>query len=477
MKLFIFYIVFCSNALLAQNVSSYSDECPFVTSTLKADQDFFTEIQEYFKVISNSPECFQASKDGIQTITDLKSAMSTTEAKCYSQNINHVKFRDSAIANTEKGIDSSSSSPYSECNTSSISRLVGQITPKDKILKCISDLFQKNTDECKTIKVSQSDQDKISKGMGDLQNIVSSNMSTKGKCGTKVQDNLNVVMDTAKSISAFLPWGAVAGAGIDLVNVAVDKYFSYNTQEAANSMDELLNNDKYEHDACLYFNLQQKLYCTENSSQVVAVDPTCTKNNTDNSFMKLLENLNDINNATSVITDSTDNSRFVDTEDTSYLEANIDDLIKHAKASEQDIYNRIKNLPKVHQSIEQKKVDYFFKLLNIYQLSNQETKKGLDVGEKTLNELMPLLYSSDPSVKIDFQQIVLSSTPGLKMEVIKFPLGHSLTILFIHFFSSRQKWIFLDLNGLLISNNQTHMGIYFILETERFQMFTVFHAN
>ena len=31
----------------------------------------------------------------------------------------------------------------------------------------------------------------------------------------------------------------------------------------------------------------------------------------------------------------------------------------------------------------------------------------------------------------------------------------------------------LDLNGLLISNNQTHMGIYFISETERFQMFKV----
>ena len=29
---------------------------------------------------------------------------------------------------------------------------------------------------------------------------------------------------------------------------------------------------------------------------------------------------------------------------------------------------------------------------------------------------------------------------------------------------------FLDLNGLLISNNQTHMGIYYILETERFQI-------
>ena len=31
----------------------------------------------------------------------------------------------------------------------------------------------------------------------------------------------------------------------------------------------------------------------------------------------------------------------------------------------------------------------------------------------------------------------------------------------------------LDLNGLLISDNQTNMGIYFIPETERFQMFKV----
>ena len=36
---------------------------------------------------------------------------------------------------------------------------------------------------------------------------------------------------------------------------------------------------------------------------------------------------------------------------------------------------------------------------------------------------------------------------------------------------------FLDLNSLLISKNQTHMGIYFILETRRFQIVTVLHAN
>ena len=41
---------------------------------------------------------------------------------------------------------------------------------------------------------------------------------------------------------------------------------------------------------------------------------------------------------------------------------------------------------------------------------------------------------------------------------------------------TKKCWI-LDLNGLLISNNQTHMGIYNILETERFQIFTVLHAN
>ena len=34
-------------------------------------------------------------------------------------------------------------------------------------------------------------------------------------------------------------------------------------------------------------------------------------------------------------------------------------------------------------------------------------------------------------------------------------------------------FIGLDLNGLLTSNNETHMGIYFISKPERFQMFTV----
>ncbi len=419
MKLFIFYIVFLSNQLFSQDLLSSNSDCPFLTSSLKDDQDYFAEIHEYFKAISNTPECSQSGKDGMQTVTELKSIMNTDEAKCYTKNLFQTKLRDSALTNTEKGIEISSSSPYSECNTSSISRLIGQVTSKDKTLKCISDLFQNNTDECKAVKISQSVQDKLSKGMGDLQKIVSSNMTINGKCGTKAQENLNVVMSTAKSISAFLPWGGVAGIGIDLVNVAVDKYFSYNTQEVTTTMDALLDSDSYEHDACLYFSLQQRLYCSENALQSIPIDPKCERNNTDNGLVKLLENVHDIKNATSVVAGSTENTQSFNVEDTSYLEASIDDLVKYAKASEQEIYNRIKSLPKVHQAKEKKKIDYFFKLLDIYQLSNRETKEGLAVGEKALGELMPLLYSSDPSLRIDFQQIVLSSSPGLKMDVIK----------------------------------------------------------
>lgn len=416
MKLFFYLSVFLSFQIQAQEITTIDTECPFTTALSKLDQNFFENLQNYFKTISNNPECSQTSKDGMQTISDLKSIMSTDEAKCYTLNIYQTKLRDSALANNEKGIEIDSSSPYNECSSGTISKIIGQPISKDKTSKCIADFFQNKLQECKSVKISQSVQDKISKGMGDLQNIVSSNISTSSKCGVKAQDSINMVMNTAKTISAFLPWGAVAGAGIDLVNTAVDKYFSGEVQEVSNMMDTLLGEETYESNACLYYGLQQKLYCADKGLTVVSADPLCVKNNSDNGIVKLLENVDEIKKATAEVVDS---GVETDLEDTSYLESNIDDLIKYAKSSEQDIRNRIIVLPKVNQARELQKVNYFYKLLNVYQLSNRDTPAGVDVGEKALKEIMPLLYSTDPNVKINFDQLIFSTTPNLKMEIIK----------------------------------------------------------
>ncbi|MDD4976779.1 MAG: hypothetical protein PHY93_20660 [Bacteriovorax sp.] len=424
MKLLVVLIFILSNRVNAEDIITSNLDCPFSTTTYKEDQDTFSELKNYFKSYTDTPDCNKASAAGLQSASDLQSVldvMSTDEAKCISKNIDQTKLRDLAFINAEKGMEISSESPYSDCNLSSISKIITQATPKDKITKCISDKYSSKIDDCKSVAVSQSLQDKVGKGVDGLQKSLTQTLSSNNPCGLKAKDTLKMTMDTlskVKAISAIVPvWGSVAGIGVDLLGTAVDKYFPTDAQTASTLMDAILDEENYEKNACVYFNLQQKLYCTDKA--IIVADPKCNKENSGDDLVKLLENVQEIKKATNIVILTGESPSTSNLEDTTYLESKIDDLTKYAKASEPDLRNRIKTLPKVQQAKELEKINYFFKLLDIYQFSNPDTSVGINVGQTALQELMPLLYSSDISERINFEELAFKSTPGLKMDAIK----------------------------------------------------------
>jgi hypothetical protein len=407
MKILCILALIFSTTLMADESEKIPNSCPFSVSISKDDRELFNELQNYFQMLNNNPECAQASAEGMKTVEELKSLMTSNEGKCFTNNIKQTKLRDAALASIDKGLNIDSSSPYKDCNFGS----------KDKMSSCVNTKFSTHTQDCKGVAISQPIQDKLTKGMGDLQKIVSKNEASKGKCGAKDDETLSVVMDTAKTISGFIPlWGTVAGVGISLVDSAIDNYKANDAQEMANTMDALLNKDNYERVACMYYSLQQKIYCVDESNKGIISDPRCLKDNSGKDLIRLLENVQEIKKATDEVVGPGDSSN---TADTSYLEANIEDLTKYSLASETDIRERIKTLPKIQQAKELEKINFFFKMLTIYQYSNSDTELGINAGKRALDEIMPLLYSTDPSVRINFEHLVFKSNPGLKLDVIK----------------------------------------------------------
>ncbi|MGZ3809612.1 MAG: hypothetical protein ACXVCE_16140 [Bacteriovorax sp.] len=409
--------------VLGEDIMKAHRDCPFSTSSSKDDQEVLGELRNFFQSFSNSPECSSMSAAGMRTVSELQSAMSaisSDEEKCLSKNVEQTKLRDLALAFVENGMEIGPSSPYSDCNSSSLSIITGSATSKDKVMGCIADKYQSSIQECKKGAASQSIQDKVAKGMGDLQKTLSQTLSSKVLCGPKMKEALKTAVDSfskVKSVASILPWGAVAGVGVDLVGSTIDNYFPTDAKQASNMMDDLLNEESYERTSCLFFNIQQEMYCNDHSS-VVSSDPRCAKDTSGNDLVKLVENIHEIKKAADVV--ATDGSSpKTGAVDTSYLEANIDDLIKYATASEEEVRSRIKTLPKVQQAKELEKIDNFYLQLKIYEYSNPDTSMGIEVGKTALERLMPLLYSTDPSERINFEQLILKATPGLKMDAIK----------------------------------------------------------
>ena len=430
------------------NIVRPNASCPLLTVTAKEDQDVFGELQNYFKSFSQRSECSQTNMNamsGTMAVSQLESMLNVSNsggAKCYSTNVQQISSRNMALYYADKSMDNDMMSPYSSCNASVLGASSSTPVTKDQITKCIADKYQSivetNTQTCKDVVAPQLVQDQVNKGMVELERLLVSALSQTGPCAPKPQDTFKAVINTflkVKSLSAVGPWGAVAGFGADMIGSLLDKFFPSDSQKASALMNDILSEDNYEQNACLYYNIEQKMYCADRAVTVNVPNSGCNQINVNSDLIKLLSNVRDLKK----VTDSASMAGTggmgsyvgglgmtggsggftAPTVDTTKLEAQIDDLTKYAKASEPDIRERIKTLPKVQQAKELEKINRFYSLLDQYQNFDPSKPGVADQGQKALEGLLPLLTSNDPAQKINLEELILKSTPGLKMDSIK----------------------------------------------------------
>jgi hypothetical protein len=197
-------------------------------------------------------------------------------------------------------------------------------------------------------------------------------------------------------------------------------------------MEDILSEDNYEQNACLYFNIQQKMYCENDVNRVSIKVTGCNLINVSRNLVNLFQNINELKkvvdstNTKNVknenITNGTSNPKAnpaISNNDISLLEDKIEELTKYAKASEEQLRSRAKNLPKIQQAKELSKINNFYKLLDEYQNFNPVEDANPDKGQKILEEMYPLLFSDDSNKRLNFEELILKTTPGFKIESLK----------------------------------------------------------
>jgi hypothetical protein len=238
----------------------------------------------------------------------------------------------------------------------------------------------------------------------------------------------------AKALSVVGPWGAVAGFGADLVGNLLDKLFPSDAAKAAALMEEILNEETFEQNACLYFNIQQKMYCEDRPVEIKTPNPGCQNIAVTSDLMKLIQKYKDIKKVTDTYSSPLAPSSpypgismnmpgmpvsDISPEMESALLDHLDDLSKYAISNESDLRERVKALPKMQQSREQAKLEKFLGQMKAYQSydpANDAT--GVD-GKKIVAEIASFFMSKNADTQLDLSMFVVKTTSGTNVDSIK----------------------------------------------------------
>ncbi len=439
------------------NLIKPNASCPLLTQTIREDQDAFLDIKNYLTSVAKKPECSSAlnpygammNGQSVSMLESLLGSNSTGGVKCYSKNIEQISSRNMAYYYAEKEIEQSMSSPYSSCSRSVLAIEKSGPISVDAIKECITKkyeyLVEENLQICKEVAAPQAVQDQINKGMVDLERILVQSLSSQNGCGANAKDAFKTTINTflkVKALSAVGPWGAMAGFGADLIGNLLDKIFPNDSQMASALMDDILNEENFEQNACLYFNVQQKMYCANQPLTINLPNGSCNNVNVNTDLLKLLENVKALNKVATSLKPTSGNGVGWPSEgivaggayapgnrigmmpprgeeDLSNFESELDNLVKYALASESDIRSRVKTLPKIQQKKESVKLDQFYNLISSYQNYDSSKDNKGTVGQEILSSLHALVAGSDKTQRIDFEELVLKTTPGLKIDNLK----------------------------------------------------------
>lgn len=300
---------------------------------------------------------------------------------------------------------------------------------------------------CQEVNAPQAVQAQINKGLLGIEELLNQAIANKEECGFKTQDLFKVTMNTflkTKALSVVGPWGAVAGFGVDLVGNLLDKLFPSDAQKASQLMDEILSEETFEQNACLYFNVQQKLYCEEKPIEISTVQPSCQNIEVNSDLIKLIQKYKQIKKVTDSYnvqptvatpgfpTMANASNSFqpmgetmgmgassISPEFESALLDHLDELANYAVANETELKNRVASLPKIQQKREQVKIDKFINKMKDYQNYDPEKDPEGMQGKKLINEIAGLFTAKSPDAQWDLATFVVKTTSGTKLESLK----------------------------------------------------------
>lgn len=432
-----------------------NSKCPLLTSTSKDDTDIFSDLKNFLSTASKKCSLSQNVNQNNPMMPGLGPNVSMLETminggsdssgmgmqtnvtgssiKCYTQNVELIGQRNLAYYYVEKKMAPSPQSPFYRCLTLTDEMMMPVASDKQRecVAKSYETLVEENRIICKEINAPKAIQAQINKGLMGVEEILNQAIANKDECGFKSQDLFKVTMNTflkAKALSVVGPWGAVAGFGADLVGNLLDKLFPSDAQKAADLMNEILSEETFEQNACLYFNIQQKMYCEERPVEIAAIAPSCQNIFVNNDLLKLIQKYKDIKKVTDAYAapnsslqpssdrgSSANDSQQISPAYESEILEHMDELSNYAVANEDALKERIKTLPKIQQGREQAKIDHFIGKMKEYQNYDPAKDASGEASKKLVGEIANLFTANS----WDVSMFVVKTTSGTKLESLK----------------------------------------------------------
>ena len=435
-----------------------NSKCPLLTTTSQDDGDMFSDLKTFLSTASKNPGCslrqdtngFAPSQNSVSSLENLLNGndgspmgggVSSSSVKCYTQNVELISQRNLAYYYSEKEISQGySAGQFSSCLSLINLETYGPASLEEKrecITKKYEEIIEDNKAICREMIAPQAVQKQINKALVGVEQILNQAIANKEECGFKAESLFKVTMNTflkAKALSVVGPWGAVAGFGADLVGNLLDKLFPSDADKAAALMEEILNEETFEQNACLYFNIQQKMYCEDRPVEIKTPNPGCQNIAVTSELMKLLQKYKDIKKVTDTYSIPTPvpapGSPYpnmssgampagVSPEMESALLDHLDDLSKYAISNENDLKERIKSLPKMQRSREQAKLEKFLGHMKAYQNYDPANDMTGADGEKIIAEIAALFISKNADTQLDLSMFVVKTTSGTNLDSIK----------------------------------------------------------
>lgn len=438
-------------------------KCPLLTTTSKEDTDLFTDLKAFLSTASKSCSLAQNTNPNSMTTSQApnismmelminggsessspygsQTGVSAASIKCYTQNVELIGQRNMAYYYVEKKMMPAPGgvNPFSECHALTDESM--QPASKEKQQECIAKRYETLVEEnkmvCKEINAPKAIQAQINKGLLGIESVLNQAIANKDECGFKSQDLFKVTMNTflkAKALSVVGPWGAVAGFGADLVGNLLDKIFPSDAQKATALMDEILSEETFEQNACLYYNIQQKMYCEERPVEIAVMNQSCQTVTVSSDLLQLIQKYKDIKKVTDayappkipgVNSSPTFMGRMpamagaqnegLSPEFESELLDHMDELSNHAIASEADLKERVKALPKIQQGREMMRIEKFIGKMREYQNYDAEKDPTGEAAKKLMSDIAGLFSENS----WDISMFVVKTTSGTKLESMK----------------------------------------------------------
>lgn len=448
-----------------------NSKCPLLTSTSKEDTDLLSDLKNFLSTASkkcslgreaNQTNPMMSQGPNVSMLEAMinggsdssmygpSAGVTSASVKCYTQNVELIGQRNMAYYYLEKKMEGSQTSPFQDCLATVDKMMVPIDMSPEKRKECVAKKYESLVEEnkmiCKEINAPKAIQAQINKGLLGVEDLLNQAIANKDECGFKPQELFKVTMNTflkAKALSVVGPWGAVAGFGADLVGNLLDKLFPSDAQKAADLMNEILSEETFEQNACLYFNIQQKMYCEERPVQIAAVHQSCQNIPVNDDLLKLIQKYKEIKKVTDAYTAAEmdrspammnnpmmnnpmmamgagrEAAAEISPAFESELVEHLDELSNYAIANEEELKERAKMLPKIQQGRELVKIEKFVSKMKEYQ-SYDPAKDESGVGAKKLmNEIASMLGSKNPATELDISMFVVKTTSGTKLESLK----------------------------------------------------------